>query len=179
MGQDPKAAKLLMAARQKARSISAAELTQAETNWGDQERGQSFVEGYRVLRRNEDTAGAFFNGGNFNGLGIITFDAEGPTSQTGTSNRAGLTHWMDGHPLPPDLTDAESTFYGGASPTDGLAEIELMVHRTIDSQSTPVWVNAKTGEVNNEMTVIVDGEVVGVNTGFIAGGRVVPFPGSL
>jgi hypothetical protein len=172
---DPKAAKVLMAARQKARSISATELTQAETNFGDE---GGVVAGYRVLRRNDDTAGAWFNGGNFNGLGIIEFDALGPCSQTGTTNRAGLTHWMSGHPLPPDLNDAESTFYGGGSPTDGLAEIEIQVHRQIDNKSTPVWVNAKTGEVNNEMTVIVDGEVVGVNTGFMAQGRVVPFPGN-
>jgi len=159
---DPKAAKLVMAARQKARSIDAAGLTEAERLFGDE---GGVVAGYRVLRRNDDTAAAWFNGGNFNGLGVITFDADGPCSQTGTTDRAALTHWLQGHPRENDPS------FGGAA-EGGIAEVELQVHRTIDSQSTPVWVNAKTGEINNEVQVIVDGEVMGVNTGAI----VVLFP---
>lgn len=162
MGLDPVTLKKLMAQRASARMVDQWGLYRAEEMFA-QDGG---VQGYRVIVRNDDTRSAAFNGGNFNGLGIILFESSGPKSQTGTTDQQGLTRWLSGHPAP-----------GGEFlddyPTDGRAEIEIKV-------APKTWVNCANGQVNHELVVIVDGQVNGVNTEIPDGTgptAEVPFPG--
>lgn len=162
MGLDPVTLKKLMAQRTENRKVDQSGLFAAEKLYAP----EGGVQGYRVIVRNDDVSGAAYNGGNFNGLGIILFEASGPKSLTGTSDQQGLTRWLSGHPVP----DGE---FSSDYPADGRAEIEIKV-------APKTWVNCANGQVNRELVVIVDGQVNGVNTEIPDGTgptATAPFPG--
>lgn len=132
-GLDPVSMKEALLANQKLRMVDAAGLYSAEKEYGD----EGVVQGFRIIRRNDDT-----NNQNFNGLGIIQFEESGPCSVDGTSSQSVITHWLAGRVDPDNPVPAEVV--------DGKAEIEIETDRG--------WVNCANGQVNQELIIFINGD---------------------
>lgn len=143
MGLDPKVLKLKAAELQQARMITEADLTFALETFADPGDANLKV---RILRRNDDVTNQ-----NQNGMGIIQFaapddDASVAFSANGVTDLIGLRRYLAAVNEPSRaLPDGFA-----AGDTSGRAEVEFFTKRG--------WVNAKTGEVNREVIVAIDGQ---------------------
>lgn len=151
VGNDPTKMKEAAAENQLARMISGTDLTAAEQKYGG---AGGEIKSWRILVRSDDVRNLSRHNPP---LGMIQFDAQGPASRGGTTNRAVITHALAGHPEPGDNDDAGNAdnVVPQAAIVDGKAEIELYTHNNDDGNA--VWVNALNGEVNTEAFFLEDG----------------------